>query len=502
MGAIGVALLTKKYWQESGRYERGEVSNFIGLDAMERFSFTREAKNICPFCANSCSRTFVTFSNGTTWVIGNRCKRGEITGSADDDAVRRQVRKISAEMDAAPDMFKTRLQAVFREYPWTPVKRAGQAAAGLTIGLPRALDFWNSMPFWTSFFRALGFTVKLSRTSSRALFERGLPFIPSDTACFPAKLVHGHIRDLVEAKVDRIFMPVINRMPSETTEAFTTHVCPLVKGYPLIIRNSDDPEKRWNIPFDAPMFHWITLEDRNFQLCRYMNEQFGIPQGAVQEAIDQGDAALGMFKNHLRQEGGRIIAELEQNPSPEAFAVVLAGRHYQNDPLVNHELPGFFTNNGVPVLTLDSLPGINDVDLGGSRIELINNSHARLLAGAVLAARHPRLEFVQIMSFGCGHDAILSDEVIRLMNEISGKTPLILKLDESDVHGPLHIRVKSFIETVRMWRKKRAVAGETFRPRGLGEPYEIKFLSAHKRTKIILVPCSAHAELAGLKGDL
>ena len=124
------------------------------------------------------------------------------------------------------------------------------------------------MPFWSTFFRALGFEVKLSRPSTRKMYESGLSAVTSDTVCFPAKLVHGHIRDLVKQGVDRIFMPSVTTVPSENTQKTSESMCAVVKGYPLIIRNSDDPERQWGVPFDAPLFHWYTDEDRLDQLTR------------------------------------------------------------------------------------------------------------------------------------------------------------------------------------------------------------------------------------------
>jgi len=171
------------------------------------------------------------------------------------------------------------------------------------------------------------------------------------------------------------------------------------------------------------------------------------------------------------------------------YAVVLASRPYQNDALVNHELPELFTSLGVPVLTADSLPDIESIDLSRSRLDIANNYHARMLSSAILCARSEHLEYVQLVSFGCGHDAYLSDEIIRLMHETSGKTPLILKVDESDVQGPLRIRVRSFLETVNMCRlrqRKQAV-------HDLADPYPVKYTKADRKEKIVLVPNTSHA---------
>jgi predicted nucleotide-binding protein (sugar kinase/HSP70/actin superfamily) len=480
MGAIGIALLTKRYIAENGYtspHGAADQSRFIGLDAMRSFDYTQKSNVKCTFCSNNCSRTLVTFSNGLTWVTGNRCTRGEIVddGSTDGAELKRRVRQMTVEMDKVSDLFTMRAERVFADYP-APLLTAPQK---ITIGLPRALDFWGTMPFWKTFFTSLGFTVKLSHPSSRKLFEKGLQFIASDTVCFPAKLAHGHIHDLAEQGVDRIFMPMMNHQPAENTEERSTYTCSVVKGYPLVIGYSDNPTARYHISFDTPMFHWFKKRDRDYQLCRYMRDTYGVETSLVRKAIRAGDGALKSFKSGLAEEGAKILKQVERDGT---FAVVLAARHYQNDELVNHRLSRYFTNLGIPVLTLDSLPGIDKIDLTQTRPDIIINSHARILAGAMIAARNPNLEYVQIVSFSCGHDAVLSDEVCRLMNEISGKAPLILKLDESDVTGPLRIRVNSFVETVRTRRKKEAAP-----VRPLGDPFAVKFTKSD-RVKTILIP--------------
>ena len=287
------------------------------------------------------------------------------------------------------------------------------------------------------------------------MFEEGLSAVTSDTVCFPAKLVHGHIRDLVKKKVDRIFMPSIAAIGSENTESTSESMCAVVKGYPLVIRNSDSPEKQWGIPFDAPLFYWYREEDKERQLITYMEQTFSIQPSETKKAVLAGNDAMRQFGSRLKEAGAKVLEEVEKEGR---YAVVLASRPYQNDALVNHSLPELLTEFGVPVLTADSVPGIENVDLSHSRLDVVNNYHARMLASAVLAAQSQNLEYVQFVSFGCGHDAYLSDEIQRMMREISGKSPLILKLDESEVQGPLRIRVRSFLETINMRRKKREMA--------------------------------------------
>lgn len=198
------------------------------------------------------------------------------------------------------------------------------------------------------------------------------------------------------------------------------------------------------------------------------------------------DEAEAKFHRELEQEGQRVLCEVEKKGT---YAVVLASRPYQNDPLVNHELPEMFTRQGIPVLTADSLAQTRTVDLSHCRLDVVNNYHARMLSSAILAAKSEHLEYVQLVSFGCGHDAYLSDEIIRMMKEISGKVPLVLKVDESDIQGPLGIRVRSFVETVSM-RKKQQKNQEVHE---LQDPYPVKFTKQSKKEKIVLVPNTSHA---------
>ncbi|MCL2140046.1 MAG: acyl-CoA dehydratase activase, partial [Treponema sp.] len=221
MGALGIAILTKRHIKEHGYTStHGEPgkSRFIGFDALINFSYTQEANLICPFCSNNCNRTMVRFSNGLSWITGNRCERGMIIGDPKDAAVREEAKKISALMDSVPDMVKIREGLLFADYPVKPLL----PQKDITVGIPRVLDFWRTMPFWKTFWAALGFKVKVSPKSTMPLYEKGLQYIASDTVCFPAKLVHGHIQYLISNKVDRIFFPQVNRLPLETSERFCT----------------------------------------------------------------------------------------------------------------------------------------------------------------------------------------------------------------------------------------------------------------------------------------
>ena len=477
MGAVGVALIAReRHQKEPDRH------TFIDLDALDGFSYRQEANAPCPFCANHCKRTIISFSNGNHWITNNRCERGEILGDPRDAGVKKQLKEQKERTDRGENLFALREKLLFQEYPVPQPSKKREC----TIGIPRVLSFWETMPFWTTFWRALGFEVKLSDLSTRKIYEDGLSAVTSDTVCFPAKLVHGHLRNLAGKGVDRIFMPSITTVPSENTEKTSESMCAVVKGYPIVVRNSDNPLDRWQIPYDAPLFHWPSPGDRDRQLTEYMEKTFRIPAGETRMAMEAGDQAQRTFTRELHKAGDAVMERVTREGT---FAVILASRPYQNDSLVNHDLPELFSNMGIPVLTADSLSQAGQVDLSKSRLDVVNNYHARMLSSAILAAENPHLEYVQIVSFGCGHDAYLSDEIIRLMNEISGKTPLILKLDESDIQGPLRIRVRSFLETVSMERERRT----SVVPRKLADPYPVKFEKKDRKERIVLVPNTSHA---------
>ena len=484
-GAIGAALAAREKAQMAAGGAPFATS-FIGLDALDDFTYSREDGLICPFCQNHCSRSAVTFSSGSTFITGNRCERGSVLGDAADPAVRQRLKEVRATAKQVPNLFEEREKLLFAEYPHKQVLPQN----GTVIGLPRVLSLWDEAPFWRTLLESLGFTVVLSAKSNRALYEAGLPSVTSDTVCFPAKLAHGHVRDLAHRKVDRIFMPMVTVVESENAEDTSQSRCAVVKGYPMVVRSSDNPERRWGIPFDAPLFHWYTNSDRVRQLEKYFLDTFGIDAAAVGEAIREADHAQASFKQGLQDRGEAVMEAVERDGS---WAVILASRPYQNDRLVNHDLPRLFCEQGVPVLTADSVPALNDVGLMRSRIDIVNNYHARVLESALYAAGTDGLELAQIVSFGCGHDAYLSDEAIRLMKESSGTAPLILKVDESDAEGSLRIRVRSFVETVNI-RRAQERAGLRAKPqmRPLRDPYAVKFREEDRR-RVVLVPNTSHA---------
>jgi len=476
MGAIGVALLTKRYVEGQIKEKGSFESSHLPLDEVENFSFKKTPGQICPFCPNNCSRTVVTFNDGTHYITGNRCEKGEILGDPRDQETRSKVLEI-AKQEAVPDMIKLHTQLLVKDYPVADLGfRPNQS-----IGLPRTLEFWASLPYWKGIFTALGYKVKVSGKSTYGLFEKGLVNVPSDTVCFPAKLAHGHVMDLIEQKVDRIFFPMMVHKPAENKKSKGTNMCPLVQGYPNVIDKSDEPTARHGVSFDHPPFFWVEERHRRRQTVDYL-KGLGVPEKLAKAAYKEGARVQDLFIREMEEGGQRLLEHLEKTGG---FGVVLAGRPYHSDELINHNLPGHFTRHGIPVLSLETLPGIHQEDLRKTRMEAFNPFHARMLSGALKVASFPALEMVQIVSFGCGHDAIISDEVDRILKTRAEKNLLVLKLDEGENSGPLNIRVKSYIETIRT-KRAGLRASDPLKP--MPQAFEVKFTPKDKKEKTILIP--------------
>lgn len=456
MGAIGIALLTRDRF-EARRARNEWRSHFLSWDAVDALTWRPVPASPCDLCANACVRTAVEFPRASgaapTLVTGNRCEKGEVLDRSAES--KQRIRAIHQRQKAVPDLLGLREKRLVAEHPVDAV----HPARGVTIGLPRALELYDSLPFWSGFFRALGFTVKVSPPGSQALLEKGLANVPSDTVCLPAKLVHGHVGALVDAGVQRIFFPLVMKVTKRNARGMASWMCPVVQGYSEVVRNHDDVERRHAVAWDAPAFSWDSDAVRDRQVARYARERLGVPERLSRLAIAQGDRAQRTFRDEVAQ---ATRAALDALPA-DGLAVVVAGRPYHADHFVNHDLAAHFTALGVPVFDMESLPDLDATDVSALRVETNNEFHTRLLAAGMRVADDQRLQLVQIVSFGCGHDAVLSDELTRVMRQRSGKTPLVLKLDEGDNRGPVGIRVRSFIGALRA--QTHQPAAPAFQPR-------------------------------------
>lgn len=471
MGALGAAFLTK---DKLSNHQSDTVrkSSFLSYAELRDLSYEKKDGLICGLCANSCSRTLYHFNHGAEYITGNRCERGDKAGSLADKEM---------EHKAVQDLFMIRERLITQDYQPTTIGDEKK----ITIGIPLVLEYWNSLPFWKTFFQSLGYSVVVSDKSSYKMYEKGLAGVASDTVCFPAKIAHGHVRALAEKGVDLIFMPIMIKIPAEFGQATNINMCAVVQGYPNVIRISDDPEKNFGIRLETPVFHWNTTNLRNKQLFAYMRDNFGIDKKQVLAAIRQADVAAEQCKKKITESGSAVLREVEESND---FAVLIAARPYHNDALINHHISSFFTKLGVPVLTSDSIPDLQQVDVSKLRIDPVNPFHTRMYAAALYAARHPNLEIVQLVSFGCGHDGIIIDEIKRVVHEVSGKNILVLKIDEIEADAPMELRVRSFIETIRAIRDTEKNKKRVFNIRELSEPFATKFRRKDRKTKIIFTP--------------
>lgn len=442
MGAIGIALLTKQHVISKGN---GYKSTFIGLDNIEDFSYKQESGIVCRFCTNNCKRTIVTFSDNTNFITGNRCERGTVIGDPKDKAIRDKLKEKIKEESNTFDMISFYNKELVKNYPIELLDEKKD----IVIGIPKVLEFYNSLPFWNTFWRALGYILKISDDSTYSIFESGLKNIPSDTACFPAKIAHGHIQNLINKKVDKIFMPMMYEIEKEHKNADGNYMCALVMGYPLVINYSDNPKGKNGIDFLYPAFRWLDKNLKITQLQDFMKSNFNTNPKLVKKAIEQGEKSIELFKKTLIDKGQEILKKVQEK---NEFAIIIGARPYHYDELINHDLSKQFTSLGINVLTVEAFEEVSGEDLSDSRIMSYNPFHTRLLSISKKVSKTLNLELAQIVSFGCGHDSVLSDEIDRILKLRSNKELLMLKLDEGDNKGPVSIRVKSFIETIRIKR--------------------------------------------------
>ncbi|WP_037571610.1 acyl-CoA dehydratase activase [Spirochaeta cellobiosiphila] len=485
MGAIGIALLTKEHVSNmknmASTMGTQWQTHFIGFDGLKDFTYKKMPGVVCRFCTNNCMRTIVEFSDGTSYVTGNRCEKGEVIGDIKDKSIQKEVKSLDEKEKSVPDMLALQEKLLFKKYPFENYI----SSKGIRIGLPRTLDFWNSMPFWNALFSSLGFEVVLSDNSSYELFDKALPFVPSDTICFPAKLSHGHIESLCEKGVDAIFFPQMSRGEKENKQADSNFYCAVIQGYAMVTEKSNETLERFNIPIHRPLFHWFNHRIKVLQISEYFEEHFDIDSSVVKKAIKQADNVMDIYRKEMQLAGEKALAQMKKKGD---FGVLIASRPYHVDPLINHNLSKHFTRQGIAVFTLDSLPNPHDVNLNGVRMETTINFHTRMVEAALQVARDNSLELVQIVSFGCGHDAVISDEMTRILRTSAKKEMLVLKLDEGEAVGPLNIRIKSFVETVKVRRSKDILPKAAEKIEELKDAFPIKFRKQDKKDKVIYIP--------------
>lgn len=410
MGAFGAALISKE------RYVEGEESSILPKEKIKDFEMTSEFRR-CGLCGNNCLLTVNTFSTDEKFISGNRCERGL---------------GIQIKQDKMPNLYKYKFK---RTFGYKPLKKE-EAKRG-TIGIPRVLNMYENYPLWFTLLTDLGFRVVSSPVSSKKLYEKGIETIPSESACYPAKLVHGHIMALIENGVDTIFYPCVSYEKKEFRDSNNHYNCPMVTSYPEVIKNNMDVLEEKNIKYIAPFF---SLDNEKVLAKRIVEEfkDYNITHEEAKNAVRKAFAERENYKNDIRNKGLEVIEYLKKNNKK---GIVLTGRPYHIDPEINHGIPDVITSFGMAVLTEDSVADLGKLD---APLRVVDQwtYHARLYRAAAYVRDSEVLEMIQLNSFGCGLDAVTTDQVNEILEE-KGKIYTVLKIDEGNNLGAAKIRIRS-----------------------------------------------------------
>lgn len=467
MGAYGAALIAKE------RHVPGRASTLIGAADLDGFG-SETSNRRCTNCGNNCLITVTRFSSGQSYYSGNRCERGE------------GKEKVGA---GVPNFYDYKYRRLFR---YEPLPEA-EAPRGL-VGIPRALNMYEDYPFWVTFFTALGYRVVLSGRSSRKLYENGMATIPSDSVCYPAKLVHGHIADLVDKGVKKIFYPCIPYNIPENQQADNCYNCPIVTSYPANINANMDALRTGGITFWHP---FLPLGNANRLVSRLRQELAAenLSRREVAAAVKEAYAELARYKEDVRQEARRALGEVL---GKNRRGIVLAGRPYHIDPEINHGVDEMIQSYGLAVLSEDAVSHLAKVE---RPLRVVDQwvYHSRLYDAAAFVARQPNLEMIQLNSFGCGLDAVTIDQVKDIL-EKGNKIHTVIKLDEVNNLGAARIRVRSLIAALN--ERRRSSFGAVKSPAGKRE-YPA-FSRDKKKEHTILAPQMSPIHFrffeAGLRG--
>lgn len=450
MGAYGAALIAQE------RYETAYKSTLLSEDRLLNFDMQVSMRR-CGLCGNNCLLTVNKFGNGKEFVSGNRCERGA---------------GIEEKKENAPNLFDFKYKRLFS---YTPLKQ-DQAYRG-TIGIPRVLNIYENYPFWFTFFTELKYRVELSPRSSKKIYELGIETIPSESVCYPAKLVHGHIMSLVNRDVDIIFYPCIPYESIEYKDADNHFNCPIVTSYPEVIKNNMDVIKESGTVFMNPFLPFYNKKRLTQRLFDEFGV-FGISKAEIERAAEKAWVELNNVKQDIRNKGEEVLRYLEQTGGK---GIVLAGRPYHIDHEINHGIPNIITGFGMAVLTEDSIAHLGNIQ---QPLRVVDQwvYHSRLYRAASFVKDKKNLEIIQLNSFGCGLDAVTTDQVEEILSS-SGKIYTVLKIDEIDNLGAAKIRIRS-LKAAMDERDKNGF--ELLK--GDSSYKKVKFTKKMKKSHTILVP--------------
>lgn len=451
MGAYGAALTARDACAKNG----GGVRDFAGVQYCDEIGEYAKKDIRCKGCENKCMVTKLVFPNGNIFFSGNRCEKIYSNGAK---AARKGVN------------LPARKYNLLFNRPTAP-----QTEPVLTIGIPRALNMFENFPFWNTLFVESGIKVQLSAQSSNAIYQDGAMHIMSENLCFPGKLVSGHIMNLIKAGVDRIFYPMVFYEREEFSDSINTFNCPVVAGYPDVISSSINPQDKFGIPLDMPSVTFRHADLLKKVCIKYLTE-LGIQENIARRAFNKANEAQHQFKEQIRKMGLELIKDAKENGRP---LILLMGRPYHIDPLINHNIPNLLTDFGVDIITEDSIPLDNGQTLNNKHIipqwEYIN----RYYHAARWVGMQENVELVMLNSFGCGPDPFILDEIRTILGEY-GKNPTIIRIDEVESAGSIKLRLRSMMESLRM---KESISSQVRIPRKTTRVYK-----KEDRGRILIVP--------------
>ena len=420
MGSYGMALLAKEQYEANLDMEyKSTITKLEDLDSLKiDISHIR-----CNGCENHCLLTVNKFGNGTKYISGNRCEKGA---------------GIVGERTELPNLVKYKYERIFG---YTPLEEK-DAPRG-TIGIPRVLNMYEDYPFWFTFLTNLGFRVILSEKSNRKTYEKGMESMPSESVCFPAKLSHGHIIGLINQGIKTIFYPCMPYSRKEYEKADNHYNCPIVISYSEVLKNNVEEIKEKNIKFLNPFlpFDSKNLAKTILELPEF--KEYNFTKKELLQAAEKAEKEYKKCKSDIQKKGQETVEYIEKN---NLRGIVLAGRPYHVDPEVNHGIDTLITSLGLCVLTEDSISNQTEVK---RPIRVVDQwvFHARLYAAADFVGKHDNLELVQLNSFGCGVDAVTTDQVEEILTSY-GKMYTLIKIDEINNLGAVRIRIRSLLASM------------------------------------------------------
>ena len=430
-------------------------TTMLSIEKINELQFTTSMAK-CKGCTNNCRLTINRFSGGRQYISGNRCERG--LGKQKNE-------------NNIPNLYEYKLERLFHHYEPLPADEAKRGK----VGIPRVLNMYENYPFWFTFFTKLRYSVVLSPSSTHKIYELGIESIPSESECYPAKLAHGHVTWLIRQGIRFIFYPALFYERKEFEEANNHYNCPIVTSYSENIKNNVDEIAGEQIDFRNPFMNFESPETVKTALVRAFPE---LPAEDVRAAVDAAWAEADAAREDIRKKGEEVLSWMETH---QARGIVLAGRPYHVDPEINHGIPELINSYNIAVLTEDSVCHLANPE----RPLIVSDQwmyHSRLYAAASFVKTRDDLDLIQLNSFGCGLDAVTTDQVNDILAG-SDKIYTCLKIDEVNNLGAARIRIRSLLSALRvreMRHMKRTIRSSSI--------HKVSFTEEMRKNYTILCP--------------